>query len=187
MKPSLGMGRGEPVGTVHTWSNNKNYKKVQMNPPLWVEVTTGSLHHEAGGEEVVVERPSLGGISGWFFRPEKTASLARARSHPAADPSRTHHIRQTPDLQGKRLGSRAPLTVTRLWRAMALRGQFDGSGRPPRIVQSRRSVQDLLLASPPPPLPSAALVASRRLRQRSSPCTHSSPSPSILTCKNMNP
>lgn len=48
---SAGQPRGEPVGTVRNGSDGDTYKKISANPSVWVRVKTGSVHHEAGGEE----------------------------------------------------------------------------------------------------------------------------------------
>ena len=43
--------RGEPVGTVKVGKDGDTYKKTSANPAVWVRVSTGTVHHEAGGEE----------------------------------------------------------------------------------------------------------------------------------------
>lgn len=43
--------RGEPVGTVKNGADGDTYKKTSANPSVWVRVSTGTVHHEAGGEE----------------------------------------------------------------------------------------------------------------------------------------
>lgn len=52
-KPSAGTGqpRGEPVGTVKNGADGDTYKKTSANPSVWVRVSTGTVHHEAGGDE----------------------------------------------------------------------------------------------------------------------------------------
>lgn len=48
---SMDQNRGEPVGTVKNGKDGDTYKKISANPAVWVRVSTGSVHHEAGGEE----------------------------------------------------------------------------------------------------------------------------------------
>lgn len=43
--------RGEPVGTVRPGKDGDNYKKISANPSVWVRISSGTVHHEAGGEE----------------------------------------------------------------------------------------------------------------------------------------
>lgn len=43
--------RGQPVGTVKNGKDGDAYKKISSNPAVWVRMSTGSVHHEAGGEE----------------------------------------------------------------------------------------------------------------------------------------
>lgn len=43
--------RGEPVGTVRNGADGDTYKKISANPSVWVRVSTGTVHHDAGGEE----------------------------------------------------------------------------------------------------------------------------------------
>ena len=46
--PSLGMGHGAPIGTVHTRTDG-DYRKISMSPSVWIKVTTGTLHATPGG------------------------------------------------------------------------------------------------------------------------------------------
>jgi len=41
---------GEPIGTIHTGAKGQ-YKKVSMNPPMWVHVHEGSAHRSPDSEE----------------------------------------------------------------------------------------------------------------------------------------
>src|SRR5258708_1460759 len=43
--------KGMPVGTVRSGKDGASYKKTSSNPSVWVRVATGTVHHEAGGEE----------------------------------------------------------------------------------------------------------------------------------------
>lgn len=43
--------RGQPVGTVKNGKEGDTYKKISSNPAVWVRVSTGTVHHDAGGEE----------------------------------------------------------------------------------------------------------------------------------------
>lgn len=48
---SSGQGRGEPVGTVRNGKDGDTYKKTSANPSVWVRVASGTVHHDAGGDE----------------------------------------------------------------------------------------------------------------------------------------
>lgn len=43
--------QGEPVGTVKNGKDGDTYKKTSSNPAVWVRVSTGTVHHEPGGDE----------------------------------------------------------------------------------------------------------------------------------------